>query len=89
MIHQPTFILSGVRSGLHASSGESAYAQYLGHLEKSSPPVQAARTEGTVEHFAQGYQDYLQNPLQVDPTTIGYQGVGRNAPCLCSMWYPD
>ncbi|KIM68377.1 hypothetical protein SCLCIDRAFT_105837 [Scleroderma citrinum Foug A] len=64
MIHRPTFILSGVRSGLHASGGESVYAQYLGHLEKSSPPVQAARTEGTVEHFAQGYQDYLQNPLQ-------------------------
>lgn len=41
--------------------------QYVRHLEKSSPPVQAAKTDGTVEHFAQGYQDYLQNPLQVDP----------------------
>lgn len=34
------------------------------YLEKTSPAVQAERTEGTVEHFAQGYQDYLQNPLQ-------------------------
>lgn len=25
----------------------------------------AAKTAGTVENFAQGYQDYLQSPLQV------------------------
>ncbi|KAI6117252.1 PRMT5-domain-containing protein [Pisolithus croceorrhizus] len=64
MIHRPTFILSGVRSGLHAKGGEPAYAQYVKYLEKSSPLVQAMRTEGTVENFGQGYQDYLQNPLQ-------------------------
>lgn len=64
MIHRPTIILSGVRSGLHAKGGEPAYAQYVKYLEKSSPPVQAMRTEGTVENFGQGYQDYLQNPLQ-------------------------
>ncbi|KAF9236733.1 PRMT5-domain-containing protein [Melanogaster broomeanus] len=64
MIHHPTFILSGTSSGLHTMGGESAYSQYVKHLEKSSPVVQAAKTEGTVEHFAQGYQDYLQNPLQ-------------------------
>ncbi|KAG6332759.1 hypothetical protein ID866_6333 [Astraeus odoratus] len=64
MIHRPTIILSGARYGLHASGGESAYAQYVKYLEKSSPPVQAVKTEGTVENFAQGYQDYLQNPLQ-------------------------
>ena len=28
----------------------------------------AARTAGTVENFAQGYQDYLQAPLQVSAT---------------------
>lgn len=63
--HRPIFVLSGVRSGLHVKGGESAYAQYVKYLEKTSPAVQAERTEGTVEHFAQGYQDYLQNPLQV------------------------
>ncbi|KIJ67063.1 hypothetical protein HYDPIDRAFT_85533 [Hydnomerulius pinastri MD-312] len=64
MAHRPTVVLSGVNTGLHAKGGESAYAQYVKHLEKSSLAVQAARTEGTVENFAQGYQDFLQNPLQ-------------------------
>ncbi|KAH7884506.1 PRMT5-domain-containing protein [Phlebopus sp. FC_14] len=64
MIHRPMIVLSGVNAGLHVKGNESSYAQYVRHLEKSSPVVQAARTEGTVEHFAQGYQDYLQNPLQ-------------------------
>lgn len=67
MQHRPTFILSGVDPGLHEMGGESAYSQYVRHLEKSSLVVQAAKTEGSVEHFAQGYQDYLQNPLQVCP----------------------
>lgn len=57
--------MSGVSSGLHTKGGESAYAQYVRHLEKTSSAVQTAMTAGTVEHFAQGYQDYLQNPLQV------------------------
>jgi hypothetical protein len=35
------------------------------HLEKTSPVVQAAQKSGTVENFAQGYQDFLQAPLQV------------------------
>ncbi|KAF8557423.1 PRMT5-domain-containing protein [Imleria badia] len=64
IIHHPTLILSGVDSGVHTMGGESAYSQYVKHLEKSSPVAQAAKTEGSVEHFAQGYQDYLQNPLQ-------------------------
>jgi hypothetical protein len=34
-------------------------------LEKTSSAVQAAQQSGTVENFAQGYQDYLQAPLQV------------------------
>jgi protein arginine N-methyltransferase 5 len=69
MAHHPIIIMSGVSSGLHIKGGESAYAQYVRHVEKTSSAVQAAMTAGTVEHFAQGYQDYLQNPLQVDICT--------------------
>ncbi|KAL0954806.1 hypothetical protein HGRIS_003752 [Hohenbuehelia grisea] len=64
MPHRPTVILSGAAQGLHAKGGEVAYTQYVRHLEKTSPAVQAAKRPGTVEHFAQGYQDYLQAPLQ-------------------------
>ena len=39
--------------------------QYVQHLEKTAPGLVAAATEGTVEHFARGYADYLQAPLQV------------------------
>ncbi|KAJ7227136.1 PRMT5-domain-containing protein [Mycena pura] len=62
--HRPVVILSGANLGLHNVGGELAYSQYLRHLEKTSPSVQAALTSGTVENFAQGYQDYLQAPLQ-------------------------
>ncbi|KAG5647401.1 hypothetical protein DXG03_000472 [Asterophora parasitica] len=62
--HLPTVILSSASAGQHARGGESAYAQYVRHLEKTSPIVQAAERSGTVENFAQGYQDYLQAPLQ-------------------------
>ena len=41
------------------------YSQYVRHIEKTSPAYKAAKTQGTVENFAQGYQDYLQAPLQV------------------------
>ncbi|KAG6900677.1 hypothetical protein C0993_004986 [Termitomyces sp. T159_Od127] len=64
MIHYPNVILSGVRAGMHTRGGETAYMQYVQHLEKTSPAVQAAERAGTVENFAQGYQDYLQAPLQ-------------------------
>ncbi|KAH7930189.1 PRMT5-domain-containing protein [Leucogyrophana mollusca] len=64
MTHRPTIILSGTNHGVHSKGGESAYAQYVRYLEKTSQSVQAARQAGTVEHFAQGYQDYLQTPLQ-------------------------
>ena len=64
--HRPNVILSGVSTGHHTRGGEPAYSQYVRHLEKSSPAVQASQTKGTVEHFAQGYQDYLQAPLQVN-----------------------
>lgn len=63
--HRPTVIVSGVNAGLHSRGGESAYSQYVRHLEKTSPAVQAAEKKGTVENFARGYQDYLQAPLQV------------------------
>ncbi|KAG6861031.1 hypothetical protein C0995_004734 [Termitomyces sp. Mi166 len=64
MIHYPNVILSGVTAGMHSRGGETAYKQYVRHLEKTSPAVQAAERAGTVENFAQGYQDYLQAPLQ-------------------------
>ncbi|KAG6895339.1 hypothetical protein C0992_001761 [Termitomyces sp. T32_za158] len=66
MIHYPNIILSGVgaHAHTHARGGEAAYMQYVQHLEKTSPAVQAAEKAGTVENFAQGYQDYLQAPLQ-------------------------
>lgn len=63
--HYPNIILSGVDAGTHSRGGEAAYMQYVQHLEKTSPAVQAAERAGTVENFAQGYQDYLQAPLQV------------------------
>ncbi|KAH9936058.1 PRMT5-domain-containing protein [Amylocystis lapponica] len=60
----PNVILSGTSSGRHKRGGEAAYSQYVRHLEKTSPWVQASQTTGTVENFSQGYQDYLQSPLQ-------------------------
>ncbi|KAI0314613.1 shk1 kinase-binding protein 1 [Amylostereum chailletii] len=64
MQHRPTVILSEAHSGLHARGGEIAYRQYVRHLEKTSPHVMQTETSGTVENFAQGYQDFLQAPLQ-------------------------
>ncbi|KAF8962758.1 shk1 kinase-binding protein 1 [Flammula alnicola] len=64
MIHRPTIILAEVGDGHHSRGGEAAYSQYVRHLEKTSAAVQATRKAGTVENFAQGYQDYLQAPLQ-------------------------
>ncbi|KAI0956054.1 hypothetical protein AcV7_006562 [Taiwanofungus camphoratus] len=61
---QPNVILSGTNSGRHKKGGEATYAQYIRHLEKTSPSFRAVQTAGTVENFAQGYQDYLQAPLQ-------------------------
>lgn len=64
LLHRPAVILSGVSDGLHVRGGEDAYAQYIRHLEKTSEIVINAAKKGTVEHFAQGYQDFLQKPLQ-------------------------
>jgi protein arginine N-methyltransferase 5 len=62
---QPTIIISGTNTGQHSRGGERAYSQYIRHLEKTSPGVQAMQKLGTVENFSIGYQDYLQAPLQV------------------------
>ncbi|KAF7316878.1 Protein arginine N-methyltransferase [Mycena chlorophos] len=62
--HHPVIVLAGANQNLHARGGELAYSQYLRHLHKTSAAFQAANTSGTVENFAQGYQDYLQAPLQ-------------------------
>lgn len=67
--HRPVVILSGTTTGLHVKGGEAAYLQYVRHLDKTSPAVIQAKTAGTVENFARGYQDYLQAPLQVGCTT--------------------
>ena len=70
-------ILSGTDAGKHSKGGEAAYAQYIRHLEKTSPAVKAIKTEGTVENFAQGYQDYLQAPLQVSLAILQSGRVGN------------
>jgi protein arginine N-methyltransferase 5 len=67
---QPTVILAGSGSALHTKGGEAAYSQYVRHLEKTSPAMMAQQTSGTVENFAQGYQDYLQAPLQVGSCVV-------------------
>ncbi|KAF8625564.1 hypothetical protein AX15_005327 [Amanita polypyramis BW_CC] len=64
MIHRPTIVLSEANTGLHSRGNEPAYTQYIRYLEKTSPTVEASKETGTVENFAQGYQDYLQAPLQ-------------------------
>jgi protein arginine N-methyltransferase 5 len=61
----PTLLLARTRSGVHESGGNLAYAQYIRHLERTSPAVIAAQQPGTLENFAKGYWDYLQAPLQV------------------------
>ncbi|KZT22367.1 PRMT5-domain-containing protein [Neolentinus lepideus HHB14362 ss-1] len=62
--YHPTVILGGANTGLHSRGGETAYLQYVRHLENTSPAIQAMLRPGTVENFAQGYTDYLQAPLQ-------------------------
>ncbi|KAH9972795.1 PRMT5 arginine-N-methyltransferase-domain-containing protein [Lactifluus volemus] len=73
MKHRPVVILSDTTTGLHVKGGETAYLQYVRHLDKTSPTVVQAKTAGTVEHFARGYQDYLQAPLQ--PLMDNLQGT--------------
>ena len=66
-------ILSDTTSGLHVKGGEAAYIQYVRHLDKTSPALVQAKTAGTVENFARGYQDYLQAPLQVQVPTPSHE----------------
>jgi len=63
--HRPTIILENTQAGLHSNGGSNAYPQYVRHLEKTSDFNRALETPGSVTVFAQGYQDYLQAPLQV------------------------
>ncbi|KAF8340642.1 PRMT5 arginine-N-methyltransferase-domain-containing protein [Cantharellus anzutake] len=62
--HRPTVILSNTTASLHVKGGPQAYPQYIRHLEKSSSMYKALESPDSVESFAQGYQDYLQAPLQ-------------------------
>lgn len=77
--HRPTIILTNTQAGLHLSGGSDAYPQYVRHLEKASNFNKALETPGSVEVYAQGYQDYLQSPLQVRllflPTICGAAGM--------------
>ncbi|KAH9959604.1 PRMT5 arginine-N-methyltransferase-domain-containing protein [Russula dissimulans] len=73
MKHRPVVILSDTNAGLHVKGGEAAYVQYVRHLDKTSPALVQAKTAGTVENFARGYQDYLQAPLQ--PLMDNLQGI--------------
>ncbi|KAH9986239.1 PRMT5 arginine-N-methyltransferase-domain-containing protein [Russula vinacea] len=73
MKHRPVVILSETNAGLHVKGGEAAYVQYVRHLDKTSPALVQAKTAGTVENFARGYQDYLQAPLQ--PLMDNLQGI--------------
>ncbi|KAI9512048.1 PRMT5-domain-containing protein [Russula earlei] len=73
MKHRPVVILSDTTTGLHVKGGEAAYVQYVRHLDKTSPALMQAKTAGTVENFARGYQDYLQAPLQ--PLMDNLQGI--------------
>lgn len=43
---------------LHASATPSSYQEYIRHLNRNLPELDA------VNQFATGYQDYLQAPLQ-------------------------
>jgi protein arginine N-methyltransferase 5 len=75
--HRPTIILANTQAGLHSNGGSDAYPQYVRHLEKTSNFHKALETPGSVEVFAQGYQDYLQAPLQVCPFFLTIYGVAR------------
>ncbi|KII89931.1 hypothetical protein PLICRDRAFT_40111 [Plicaturopsis crispa FD-325 SS-3] len=63
MAHRPMIILSDTQSARHTGTAKTYY-EYVRHLERTSPAIQAANRPGTVENYANGYQDYLQAPLQ-------------------------
>lgn len=63
--YNPTILLARTRSNVHQNGGHLSYAQYVRHLERTSPEVIAAQQPGTLENYAKGYWDYLQAPLQV------------------------
>ena len=62
---RPTIVLSGTGARLHPRGTEDKYVDYIRYLEKSSPYTRRAQEANTLENYAQGYQDFLQIPLQV------------------------
>ncbi|KAH8929689.1 PRMT5-domain-containing protein [Atractiella rhizophila] len=72
---RPTIVLEGINKNLHQSGGQDAYATYIRYLEKNTPE------KTPVEVFANGYQDYLQSPLQPLMDNLGddtYEGFERD-----------
>ncbi|CCJ31064.1 unnamed protein product [Pneumocystis jirovecii] len=51
-------ILLRISNEIHANNNPLVYLEYLKHLEQNMKPITA------IEKFADGYQDYLQIPLQ-------------------------
>ena len=43
----------------HQSGGPSAYQEYIRYLNRTMPEL------NQIEQFGNGYQDFLQSPLQV------------------------
>ena len=43
----------------HQSGGFAAYQEYIRHLNRTMPEL------NQIEQFGNGYQDFLQSPLQV------------------------
>ncbi|KAH8117716.1 PRMT5-domain-containing protein [Phellopilus nigrolimitatus] len=64
MQSHPTLVLSGTGAHLHSRGTEDKYVDYLRYLEKSAPYARRAQEANTLENYAQGYQDFLQMPLQ-------------------------
>lgn len=62
--YNPTILLARTRSNVHQIGNHLAYAQYVRHLERTSPEIIASQQPGTLENYAKGYWDYLQAPLQ-------------------------
>lgn len=57
--------MAGTGEHLHAHGTEDKYVDYLRYLEKSAPHMRRMQEANTLENYAQGYQDFLQMPLQV------------------------
>lgn len=63
--NHPMIILSDTAKKLQPKGTEDKYVDYVRYLENSSEHVQKTLEYNTLENYSQGYQDYLQMPLQV------------------------